>query len=58
MTALEAGLKMMLLPAARAGAIFQEPITKGKFQALMRATTPTGSWMVKECILPKPSFTS
>ena len=38
--------------------IFQEPMTKGKFQALMRATTPTGSWMVKECILPKPSFTS
>ena len=57
-TALEAGLKMMLLPAARAGAIFQDPMTKGKFHALMRATTPTGSWMVKECILPKPSLTS
>ena len=38
--------------------IFQDPMTKGKFHALMRATTPTGSWMVKECILPKPSLTS
>ena len=38
--------------------IFQDPMTKGKFQALISATTPTGSWMVKECILPKPSLTS
>jgi len=35
------------LPAASAGATFQEAIVSGKFQGTIRATTPTGSRRVK-----------
>src|SRR6266568_3903852 len=38
-----AGLTTTVLPQARAGAIFQEAMTRGKFQGVMRAHTPTGS---------------
>lgn len=32
------------LPAASAGAIFQQAISSGKFQGMICATTPNGSW--------------
>ena len=37
------GLRMTLLPAASAGAIFHDAISSGKFHGTMAATTPTGS---------------
>ena len=39
-----AGLRMTQLPAARAGASFHAAIRMGKFQGMMRPTTPSGSW--------------
>ena len=38
-----AGLRTTVLPAASAGATFQEAIGSGKFQGTMSATTPSGS---------------
>ena len=38
-----AGLSTIVLPAASAGATFQEAITSGKFQGTIRPTTPSGS---------------
>ena len=38
-----AGFSTIVLPAARAGATFQEAITSGKFQGTIRPTTPSGS---------------
>ena len=36
------GFSTMVLPASRAGAIFQKAKVSGKFQGVMAATTPTG----------------
>jgi hypothetical protein len=36
------GLRIMVLPASSAGAIFQEARTSGKFHGVMAATTPRG----------------
>ena len=41
-----AGLRTTVLPAASAGATFQEAITSGKFQGTISPTTPSGSWKV------------
>jgi hypothetical protein len=41
-----AGLKTTVLPNASAGAIFQAGIAIGKFQGVMTAQTPSGSWTV------------
>src|SRR5712691_7494688 len=41
-----AGLKTTVLPATRAGAIFQTGIATGKFQGVTQATTPSGCLMV------------
>jgi hypothetical protein len=38
-----AGLSTMVLPAASAGAIFQDAIVSGKFHGVIRPTTPSGS---------------
>ena len=38
-----AGFSTIVLPAASAGAAFQEAITSGKFQGTIRPTTPSGS---------------
>ena len=38
-----AGLSTTVLPAASAGATFQEAIVSGKFHGVMSATTPSGS---------------
>ena len=43
----EAGLSTTELPAARAGATFQQAIGKGKFQGTIAATTPRGWRRVK-----------
>mmetsp|Transcript_15520 Transcript_15520/g.25861 ORF Transcript_15520/g.25861 Transcript_15520/m.25861 type:complete len:257 (-) Transcript_15520:145-915(-) len=43
-----AGLSTMVFPAASAGASFQAAIRRGKFQGMMRPTTPRGSWMIME----------
>ena len=40
------GLMTMVQPAAKAGAIFQASKSKGEFQGVMAATTPTGSCRV------------
>ena len=37
------GFTTIVFPQARAGAIFHEAMTMGKFQGVMRAQTPTGS---------------
>src|SRR6266404_1907961 len=42
----EAGLKTTVLPATRAGAIFQTGIATGKFQGVTQATTPSGCLIV------------
>ncbi len=42
-----AGLRMQVLPAARAGPSFQLAISIGKFQGTIRPTTPIGSRRVK-----------
>jgi hypothetical protein len=38
-----AGLRMTVLPMARAGAVFQVAMAKGKFQGTIRPQTPSGS---------------
>jgi hypothetical protein len=38
------GLSTMVFPASRAGAIFHEASTSGKFHGVMPATTPSGRW--------------
>ncbi len=38
-----AGLSTTVLPMARAGAIFQASISRGKFQGMICPTTPTGT---------------
>jgi hypothetical protein len=38
-----AGFKIMVHPAAKAGAILKDAVKRGKFQGIMAATTPTGS---------------
>ena len=38
-----AGLRTIVLPAASAGAIFQDAIVSGKFQGVISPTTPSGS---------------
>ena len=38
----DAGLSTTVLPAARAGAIFQASISSGKFQGMIWAATPSG----------------
>ena len=42
-----AGLSTTVLPAARAGASFQEAMVRGKFQGTISPTTPSGSWKVR-----------
>ena len=42
-----AGLMMTVLPAARAGAIFQMAMRKGKFQGMICPQTPMGSRRTK-----------
>jgi hypothetical protein len=37
----------MVLPAARAGAIFQLAMVRGKFHGTIRPTTPSGSRKVR-----------
>jgi hypothetical protein len=44
-----AGFSTTVLPAANAGASFQEAIVSGKFQGVINPTTPTGSRTVKAC---------
>ena len=39
-----AGFTITQQPAARAGAIFQEAISSGKFHGMIWPTTPMGSW--------------
>ena len=39
----DAGLSTIVLPAASAGAIFQFAMFSGKFQGVIRPTTPIGS---------------
>ncbi len=39
-----AGLSTTQLPAASAGASFHTAINNGKFQGMIWATTPSGSW--------------
>ena len=39
-----AGLSTTQFPAASAGASFQVAISSGKFQGMICATTPSGSW--------------
>ena len=41
-----AGLRMIVQPAARAGAIFQASISSGKFHGMICPQTPTGSLRV------------
>lgn len=41
------GLRMIVQPAARAGASFQAAMRKGKFQGMIWPTTPIGSWMTR-----------
>ena len=41
-----AGLSTTVLPAASAGASFQEAISVGAFQAVIAPTTPSGSRIV------------
>ena len=48
-----AGFSTTVLPAASAGASFQEAIVRGKFQGVMSPTTPSGSRTVK----PSPPAT-
>ena len=38
----DAGLRTTVLPAARAGAIFQASISSGKFHGMIWAATPSG----------------
>ncbi len=38
-----AGFSTIVLPAASAGATFQEAIVSGKFQGVISPTTPSGS---------------
>ncbi len=38
------GFRTMVLPASRAGAIFQKARFTGKFHGVMAATTPRGRW--------------
>lgn len=49
---LSAGLRTIVQPAARLGAIFQDNIAKGKFQGIIWPTTPTGSLIVYAKICP------
>ena len=42
----DAGLKTTVSPDTSAGAIFQMGIATGKFQGVMTATGPTGSFTV------------
>jgi hypothetical protein len=46
-----AGLKTMVFPQIRAGAIFQEGIAKGKFQGVIIETTPMGRRVVYARVL-------
>lgn len=39
-----AGFSTTQLPAASAGASFQQAISSGKFQGMIWPTTPSGSW--------------
>ena len=41
-----AGLRIIVQPVARAGAIFQTADVSGLFQGMIEATTPTGSFSV------------
>src|SRR5829696_7909651 len=43
---IDAGLKTTVLPATRAGAIFQTGIATGKFHGVTHATTPSGCLIV------------
>ena len=43
-----AGLRTMVHPATRAGAIFQKERSSGKFHGIMCAATPTGSFTVRD----------
>ena len=45
------GLITSVLPAASAGAIFQAPISSGKFQGMIWPTTPMGSRSTIESVL-------
>ena len=42
-----AGFRTTVFPAASAGATFHEAIASGKFQGVMRPTTPSGSRNVR-----------
>ena len=41
----DAGFRTTVLPAARAGAIFHDSISSGKFQGMIWAATPSGRAM-------------
>ena len=43
---ISAGFSTAVFPAASAGPIFHDAISIGKFQGVMRPTTPSGSWNV------------
>ena len=45
-----AGFKTTQFPAAKAGANFQTAIKIGKFQGIICATTPIGSWIIIETV--------
>src|SRR5665647_3571173 len=47
----DAGLTMVQLPAASAGAIFHAAISSGKLNGMIWATTPSGSWNSYEMVL-------
>ena len=52
-----AGFKTTQFPAARAGAIFQAAINKGKFHGMICPTTPSGSKTFMETVLASNSLT-
>ena len=43
---ISAGLITAVLPVARAGPIFHDAISIGKFHGVIKPTTPSGSWKV------------
>jgi hypothetical protein len=47
-----------VLPAARAGASFHEPMSSGKFQGTIAPTTPTGSGRVQAKAWPTSGETA
>ena len=52
-----AGLWTMVLPAMRAGAIFELDRISGKLNGVIATTTPSGSRLTYACVLPVVSRT-